>query len=504
MKKKAVILFFPLFESENISSNFPWALLYLERMVRYLDIDVILIDERLQKDYEEVIRQNSDRILLVGISAMIGFQVVGGMNFFEILKKYSDAPVVWGGWFPTHFEEMILNDGYADFVCVGQGEVPFQTLTERLLKGEGTDDIPGICFMKNGQVLKNPNEELKNPEAFPPPDLSLIDINKLIDLNGKVEKGFRGADCLATTGCPNKCTFCSLAVVYGRKWYAKKVPEIISDIKYFIEKASISHITFCDDNFFVSKNFVMEFCAALEQSGISITWEANSNVSYILKGFSDSDLRIIYRAGCRRIKIGAESGDQQVLDVINKKIKVKDSYTVIRMLKRNNIRTRIFTMLCFPMNPDRDFWLTMNFIGRAKLIDRNIDSNINFYKPYPKTEMYPLCAEKGFSYPGNTKGLLEMLSRQFITPWYKSDYYRHLDDFLNFYYLFASPVFFMSFPLLYRPLVFVLNMILFPAIFIRFKLNLMRFPFEARLFKRIIRLRKDVKYLETVSNFKTR
>jgi len=504
MKKKAVILFFPLFESENISSNFPWALLYLERMIRHLNVDVIIIDERLQKDYEDIIKQNSDRILLAGISAMVGFQVVGGINFFKKLKKYSDAPVIWGGWFPTHFAEMILTDGYADFVCIGQGEVPFQVLTERLLEGKNPDDIPGIGFLNKGKIHVNQNEELKNPEAFPRTDLSLIDINRLIDLNGVVEVGSRGADYLATTGCPNKCTFCSLAVVYGRKWYTKKISEIIEDIKFFIDKASISHITFCDDNFFVSKKFVLEFCDELRRSGISISWEANSNVSYILKSYADEDLQAIYSAGCRRIKIGAESGDQQVLDTINKNIKVNDSFEVIRKLKRNNIKTRIFTMLCFPMNPDRDFWLTLNFIGRAKLIDHDLDSNINFYKPYPKTEMYALCAEKGFSYPGTTNELLEILSREFTAPWYKSDYYHHLDDFLNFYYLFASPRFYLNFPIRIRPVAFILNMIMFPIITLRFKLNLMRFPIEARLFKRIIRWRKDFRYIETVSNFKTR
>ena len=101
-------------------------------MVRHLDIEVILIDERLNKDYIDIIRKINRRLLFAGVSSITGHQIVGGLKFSEAVKSITGAPVIWGGWFPTVFPEMILNDGYADYVCVGQGEVPFRTFTERM------------------------------------------------------------------------------------------------------------------------------------------------------------------------------------------------------------------------------------------------------------------------------------------------------------------------------------------------------------------------------------
>ena len=56
-----------------------------------------------------------------------------------------------------------------------------------------------------------------------------------------------------------------------------------------------------------------------------LLWDALAYASSFLKQFDDDDINLIYRTGCRKITIGAEPGDQQVLDVIAKQAKVEDS-----------------------------------------------------------------------------------------------------------------------------------------------------------------------------------
>ncbi|MFH0867649.1 MAG: radical SAM protein, partial [Bacteroidota bacterium] len=413
MNRKNIILFFPLPDKGNAHSNYPWALLYLERMLRDLEVDVILIDERLNNDYSGIIKEYGDNLLFAGVSAMVGYQVVGGIKFSETVRSLTAAPVIWGGWFPTVFPEMLINDGYADYVFIGQGEIPFRQFTEKMLSGEKVFDIPGTGCRKNGITHITPNLDLINPENFPELNLSLIDFNALIDINGKIAVGFRGADYLATTGCPNNCSFCNLALVFGSRWYPKKVSEIIDDLKYIKENAGVNHITFSDDNLFAGKQFVLELCNEMMHAGLSLTWEANAHVGSFLKNYNDDDIKKFYNSGCRRIKIGAESGNQEVLDLINKKIKVKDNLTIVKILKKNNIRTRFFTMVCFPVDPGKDFRQTLNLIGKAKLIDRKLDANINFFKPIPKKPLFNTCMEYGFTYPQTTIGLMDYFSKPF-------------------------------------------------------------------------------------------
>ncbi len=489
---------------ESNESGFPWALLYLERMIRHLDVEVLLIDERLNKDYIEIINSTKGRLLFAGVSSIVGYQIVGGIKFSENIKMITGAPVIWGGWFPTVFPEMILQDGYADYVCIGQGEIPFLSFTEKLIAGEEITAIAGIGYKKNGTVIINPLSKLVDPDKFPRINLSLININQLIELHENTNNAFRDIDYLASTGCPHNCSFCNMTIYIGSRWFPKKISEIIDDLKYLREEASITHISFWDDNFFASKKFVLDFCNELILSGLKMTWDAETHVGFFLKTYTDEDIQLMYKSGCRRIKVGAESGDQEVLDLVNKRNQVKENLQIVKVLKKHNIRIRYLTMLCFPNNPDRDFWLTLNMIGKALIIDQNLAAIITFYKPIPKTPLYKLCEEKGFVSPSTTKELITSLSNKSTAPWYKRDYHKELDNYLNFYFLFLNPRYYKTFPLKYKPFIFILNMFLFPLIYFRFKFNLMKFPIEAKLFKRVTKSRKEIMFFDTISVNKSR
>lgn len=431
-KKNTVILFYPLVEKTNANQNLSWALLYLERNLRDLDINLILIDERLNSDYEELIIGHKDSLLLAGVSCMIGFQLVGALKFSSLIKKHSSSPVIWGGWFPTVFTELVLNEKNVDFICVGQGEEPLRLLIYSLLNNLSEFKINGIIRTSDDLILEE-KQTLVNYESLPALNLNIFDINKIIDKESKVDYGFRGTDYLATIGCPYNCAFCNLTYIFGQNWFPKPVNNIISDIEILVRNGNLSHITFSDDNFFVSKSFTMEFCNKLLASGIKITWEANTHVKTFLKIFGDAEILKIKESGCTRIKIGAESGDQDILDLINKKTLVKENLKIVKILKQYDIGVRFYTMIAFPHNPDRDTNRTLTLIAQAKKTYNKFDFNINIFKPIPKTDIFPLAQSFGFEYPKTINGLLKLLETNLKFPWHKRDYYKIVDAFIGVY-----------------------------------------------------------------------
>ena len=87
------------------------------------------------------VRQNSRDLLLeacrgsvcLGISCILGYQIIDGMEAAsEIRKRYPDLPIVWGGWFPSVMPGSFLDEGVADLVVIGQGEVKFLEVLERM------------------------------------------------------------------------------------------------------------------------------------------------------------------------------------------------------------------------------------------------------------------------------------------------------------------------------------------------------------------------------------
>ena len=499
MSKNVVILFFPFVDSDRdrfstdrkrkLYANMPWALLYLERVIRDLDVEVILIDERLDQDYINIILKNRERILFAGVSSLIGQQFERGIMFSEIVKKHTNAPVIWGGWGATIFPEALLKEGYADYVCIGQGEVLIRKFTERMLTNEDVSDIAGIGYMKNGELIFNQYDKLANPELFPKVNLDLIDINKLIDINEKIPIGKRSIDYIATWGCPNKCAFCCMVRVSGGRWYSKKIDLIIEELKYLKKTASISYVTFWDDNIFANKKFILDFCHELINSEISILWGGFAHIGYFLKNYNEDDIRLIYKAGCREIRFGAESGDQDTLDYIHKKFKVNDILETVKLLKGFKLNTLLFFIACFPYKPDIDFWKSLNIIGKALLLDPKLDIKIRFFMPLPKTELFKDSVEKGFITPLTIKDLLsfflQSVSLDYNGPWVKKNYIKKLEQYIEFYFLFTNPYFYKSFPLKIRPFVFLLNMFMYPIVYLRIHLNFMKFPIEAWIFAKL-------------------
>jgi len=460
-------------------------------MIRHLDVEMILLDERLEKDLQKTLAEYKDRVLFAAVSVMIGHQITGAINFTRLFRSISDRSVLWGGWFPTILPEMILKDGYADYVCMGQGEIPFKLFVENFLNGKDVTQIKGIGSNKNGELIINPNNDFVNPETFEKVNLNLIDINRLIDINGIVPIGKRSVDYLATSGCPYQCKFCNAVHLFHRKWFPKNVDEIIQDIIYIKNKTNISHIDFRDDNFFGNRRFILHFCEALTKANLGITWEANVHLGFLLKNFSDTDMQLIYKSGCRLLRIGAESGNQEVLDFINKNTTVSEIYKAVRFLKKHKIKTRLLTMCCFPLNPQKDFWDTAKLVGRSILINPNIDPRFRFFVPIPQSELWEISVEKGFQLPPTTDKMMEFFTDCFtyhyITPWNNITYLQYLNNFNNFYFLWANPKFYKKFPKHLKPIAFLLTFIIFPIVFFRFKIGFLKYQFEAKILFRFTR-----------------
>jgi radical SAM superfamily enzyme YgiQ (UPF0313 family) len=491
MEKNIIILFYPFIDSKEDYYNIPWALLYLERMIRHLNLEVVIIDERFESNYSFLIQKNCDKVLFSGVSAMIGSQITGGIKFTNEIRKYTNSPVIWGGWFPTLFPELLLETGIADYICIGQGEIPFLKFTESIKNNNFSFDIPGIGYKHNGTITINKKNKLNNPIAFPQINLNLINLKRLTEGKSKAKKNFVRIDYLASIGCNQACKFCNLVYIYEKKWFAKKIEEIISDLIFLKSEVGANHIVFIDDNLFVNKLFIINLCNNLIASNLNLTWAAFAHIGYFLEHFSHDDIKLFYEAGCRELRTGAESGDQDVLEIVGKKISVEKNIQIIKTLKEFNIHIRFLTMVCFPWNPEKDFWKTIIMIGRAKQINKDIDSRICFFFPIPNTEIYPVCIEYGFRHIDSIEKLISFYSQDFTlgykAPWNKKDFSRILLQFVNFYFVFTDPLLYRKFPKQIKPIAYIANKILYQFIRFRFKYEIVNFRFEPIVFGKLLK-----------------
>jgi len=467
----------------------PYSLLYLERVVRDLEVEVVFIDENIGQDYHPIIDSLKDKILMVGVSAMLGYQIKGGIDFSKYVRSVNqNIKIVWGGWHVTMMPEQSLQEKYIDYVITGQGESPFRQLVKALLGNKSVNQIKGLYFKENNIVQTYGKNEFVSSSDFPDVDYSLVDLNRYI-LQG-IPYAKRTLVYFASHGCPHNCSFCALTPVYQQKWFPKPLEKVIDEFKFFKKSANIDSICFHDDNFFTKKSFSLALAQAMIDYNLDLKWEVWSHAGSFMKTFTDEDIKLFYKAGLRRVLFGAESGSNLVLNEINKNQSVEENLNFVRLLKKHNITPYFTTMICFPMNPDEDINASFEMIRKAKLIDLSLKVHVGYYTPFPNTLFYAKAVEKGFSNPQNLEAWINHTFETFKAPWYKAEYEEKFNIFLNFYVTLSNPFFFnnASRPLKEKAFLAVLNLLIFPFAYLRLKFNFFSAPVGAKLFFYFIKL----------------
>lgn len=485
-KRDVLILFFPRPSLDDGRSRTPYVLLYLERALRDLGLEVVLLDEQTQPDYRVVLGRYRDRLLLAGVSSMTGHQIHGGIAFSKMVRELCDAPIVWGGWHPTLLPEQTLREPFVDFVVVGQGERPLRQLVERLRDGRDPSDIRGLGFKRSGVVSVNPPAPAEDLSGLPPINFDALDLRRYVYRNAFAER------CLgyfASHGCPFDCTFCCIGEIYRHRWFRKPISQIVCDLRFLKDHVGIDSVSFDDDNFFVDAAFVRELARSMIEANLNLKWETSAQAALMAKVVTDDDMRLIVEAGCRQIYIGAESGDQRVLDLLHKRTSVKDNLDFVRLVSRHGVIPQMSTMVCLPNESHGDVRLTIDMIRQAKLIDRRLRASIYLYTPYPGTQLFERAKQNGFTPPKRLEQWADHTLRKFRAPWAPKGIRWQLECFANFYFPLVDPKLYRRVPSrALRVLVFLVNKAFFPIVWLRFKTNCFRAPWEAVFFLRLLHL----------------
>jgi radical SAM superfamily enzyme YgiQ (UPF0313 family) len=170
-----------------------------------------------------------------------------------------------GGVHASNAPEFFNRPGM-DFVVVGLGKRSFSQLISAIKHQKDTDHIPGIAKTNPGGRLEFvPRDYSKNDlmEADPPRyDLveSYRDHYTIASLH--LNMGY----VVSAFGCPNDCSFCSIANLTGKKYIACDLASVIRDIG-LLKKVPV--VRFVDANSFADKTGALKLCSAIAAAGIT-------------------------------------------------------------------------------------------------------------------------------------------------------------------------------------------------------------------------------------------
>jgi len=326
--------------------------------------------ERRVKDYDPDV---------IGISVLTG-KYSSAMNVARICKQINpEVKIVVGGPHPTIDPVNTLKNKDVDIVVVGEGEVTFSEICDRIENNEPLNAVKGIFSKQNDKIeMTPPREMIKDLDTllFPAKDC-VIDSEKYPpNAFGFIMTG---------RGCPHHCIFCASHKIWTRKVRLRSPHNIVHEMIWTSKQFGTKHFRFWDDSFTLDKKRIHELCSLLRKQQLDFSWDCDTRVDLI----DEKLVGNMKNSGCQSIAFGIESGDPCTLKKLKKGITLEQARYAVQIAKKHGIRVSTYFMIGFPWETKESMITTYRF---SVELEPHLIS-VCIATPYPGTELWDLCKE---------------------------------------------------------------------------------------------------------------
>jgi len=364
-------------------------------------------------DWEvEIIDENIESIPLNPEADIIGICGMGVQykRQQELIKFYRNRGhfVVAGGSYaslcPEYFETI------ADVVIAGEAEYIWKEFCSDMM-GEGE---PKKLYQETDEV---------SLEDSPTPRFDLLKLDK-----------YQAVSLQFSRGCPYRCEFCDIIVMFGRKPRVKSFEQVGRELDE-LRKLNVTNVFFVDDNLIGNKPVAKKLMAYLRDYQEEHDYHFLFGTEASLNLAQDDDLLELFKeANFGWVFIGIESPDEDSLKETKKFQNTRaDILTSIRHVYSYGIEVLAGFIIGFDNDTTRTFDLQYNFILNSGIQA----AMVGLLTAVPKTPLYERLEKDGrlikeASGTDNTKLGTNLLPKQMsyeeMVNGYRELYYRLLDD----------------------------------------------------------------------------
>ncbi|MHA1753302.1 MAG: B12-binding domain-containing radical SAM protein [Candidatus Helarchaeota archaeon] len=341
-----------------------------------------------QKTFDYVIRKtHPDVVAIAAFTPTFNYAV----SHAQIVKdNFPDVPVIIGGHHVTFLPEHSLKTSPAiDYVIRGEGDYTTTRLINALENNnENIRKILGLSFRSNGSFIHTPDAPLiKNLNEIPFPARHHFP-NEHYHFFGS---SLKGTSMVSSRGCNRKCSFCSITQFYHHRWRARSPLNVIKEMLDVHEKYKSTIIGFMDDNFALNKKRLLDMCLIMRKYGVvdNICWGSAIRVDTI----NFEILNQMRKAGCAMLFYGVESGNQNVLNNVQKGTTVQMIEDAFKWSRRLGIDTIASLALGLPGDTFESCLETIYWVKNKLKPTFVVWAAAT---PYPGTPFYEECLEKGW------------------------------------------------------------------------------------------------------------
>ena len=291
--------------------------------------------------------------------------IVGGPYIFNNCNRNKDITT----------QDYILDSIGADiYINDSQGEDTLSKLLYELRKGKEQNlaNIPNLIFRSNpGRCPTHQSATIRQKGVKGAEVTSYIRTQRRVESNNMDENAIDwglllGASDTPTVqmrtsrGCPFSCAFCSFPLVAG-PFSHTSLDTILKEMKH-LHHAGVKNLIFIDDTLNVPLPRFKKVLKMMIDSQFGFDW-----FSYFRCASADNEtFDLMQESGCKGVFLGLESGDQSILDNMNKQVKIDQYRNGMRKLNERDIITFASFVVGFPGETEKTIQNTINFIEETR------------------------------------------------------------------------------------------------------------------------------------------
>jgi radical SAM superfamily enzyme YgiQ (UPF0313 family) len=423
-----------LYNPRAVFYTMPLGILSVGSQLDPARFEVILVDGRLEQDPVAALREHLDEALCLGVTVLTGAPIRDALHISRAAKQIRpDLPVIWGGWHPSMFAGECLADPSVDVTVQGQGEATLGEIVERLARGDSLEGCLGCAFVANGQLHFNPPRPMKELDSFRPHDYGLIDVERYYRLKGR-----RQLDYISSQGCHFRCAFCADPFVYQRRWEGLSPARMGQEVETLWKRYGFTDLSFQDETFFTHESRVDAIAEEFLRRKLPITWAATMRADQGSR-LSEETFAKCRSSGLRRVIIGVESGSQEMIDRIQKDIRLEQVFLAAERCRRYGVAAQFPFIVGFPGESDQNVRASLDVAKRLGAMSPKFETPIFYFRPYPGTQITTEVVHNGFALPCSLEDWATFDYVGSIGPWVSAAKYRLVERFKFYQRLACGP-----------------------------------------------------------------
>ncbi len=374
-------------------SNLGHKILWLDGITRRLD----------WKIYEKDLYSFSPDLLVLEAKAPIMKRLWKYINKCKV--QSAKCKVILVGDHVSYFPEESFKKSKVDFILTG-GDYDFLLVNLVRHLEDGVEMEPGIWYREKQKNRKT--EKLK--------DVGKFLVNHNLDETPIIDRSlthwqdygeaylFRpcaymmlGRGCGIRKGNSGACTFCIWQHAFWRCSARLRSPKhVVNEVKNLVELGVKEIFDDTESGTLWNYQWLEEFYRLLKKEKIlgKIIFSSNARGDQLDK----KTCRLLKRIGYRLLKVGLESGSNEILARINKKEKIEDIARGVKNAKDAGIKVMLTVMVGYPWEKEKDVRKTYETARQLMLYKTRAGDCLqaSVIIPYPGTPLWFQAKRKGW------------------------------------------------------------------------------------------------------------